>query len=127
MTTYFEFGYLFGGVENFSFSNKHKAITNACKQGCPYIVKRQESCSYDGETTSELSLIAWGPVQVLNKENLLHTLSGNPSAYKKASASCKNNKMYVYSPYGNDSYIDADMFSSIEILPPDVMRTKKKR
>ena len=122
MTTYFEFGYLFGGVENFSFSNKKQAIIKACKQGFTYIVKRQETCSFNGEITTNISLIAWGPVQVLNKEKLLHSLSDNPSAYKKALSHCKNNKMYVYSPHSVDTYIDADIFSKIEILPPDVIK-----
>lgn len=36
-TTTFEFGYLFGGVENISFNDKIAAITQAHKQGYSYM------------------------------------------------------------------------------------------
>lgn len=131
MTTYFEFGYLFGGVEIFSYTDKNKAIIDANKKGFSYIVKRQEYCSYDGETISTLSLIAWGTIRLLNKENLLHALSDNPSAYQKALTDCDAKKKYVYLPHSVDRYIDADTFSGIKILPPkeikQICHTRKKR
>ena len=42
-TTTFEFGYLFGGVENISFNDKIAAITQAHKQGYSYVVERRET------------------------------------------------------------------------------------
>ena len=58
-TTTFEFGYLFGGVENISFNDKIAAITQAHKQGYSYVVERRETFD-EGEREVELRLIGWG-------------------------------------------------------------------
>ena len=62
-TTTFEFGYLFGGVENISFNDKIAAITQAHKQGYSYVVERRETFD-EGEREVELRLIGLSLIHI---------------------------------------------------------------
>ena len=115
-TTTFEFGYLFGGVENISFNDKIAAITQAHKQGYSYVV--------------ELRLIGWGFVQVINKENLIQKFEDKQSTVEQIRAREDNEKKFVYCSYDNSiadwedkrNFMEADVFTSIEILPKATLK-----
>ncbi len=128
-TTTFEFGYLFGGVENISFNDKIAAITQAHKQGYSYVVERRETFD-EGEREVVLRLIGWGFVQVINKENLIQKFEDKQSTVEQIRAREDNEKKFVYCSYDNSiadwedkrNFMEADVFTSIEILPKATLK-----
>ena len=114
-TTTFEFGYLFGGVENISFNDKIAAITQAHKQGYSYVVERRETFD-EGEREVELRLIGWGFVQVINKENLIQKFEDKQSTVEQIRAREDNDWE------DKRNFMEADVFTSIEILPKATLK-----
>lgn len=129
MATY-EFGYLFGGVKTVSFDDKVIAMRQAHHKGYSYIIERTEVPT-DREPIVELKLIAWGFIQVMNKENLAEKFADKPStaALIKAREEAEEKK-YVYCSYDNSianwedkrNFMEADAFKSIEILPKATLK-----